>query len=95
MLGLLNEFSRGLAQHMQGTPGANGLLQMIKPRQLRFRKAIRATAPDFKPFERCEYTREGPAPIPEFLKGEEDEATLSVVEGKAMYLDDVWSYAQK
>ena len=36
----------------EGTPEADGLLQSIRPTQMRFRKAIRATAPAFRPYER-------------------------------------------
>lgn len=97
VLGLLHEFSRGLEQHTQGTPDADGLLQMVRPRQLKFRKEIWLSAPDFRPFMRQDSaTVDDPAPLLDFLAGEEDESTLkSTVEKKAIYLDDVWTYAQK
>ncbi|OCH91060.1 hypothetical protein OBBRIDRAFT_551710 [Obba rivulosa] len=47
---LLSNFSRDLSKQMEGTP-YEGLIQSFKPAQDNFRKAIRATAPDFRPTE--------------------------------------------
>lgn len=53
ILHLLGDFSRDMATHLEGTPDEDGLLQLIRPRQDQFRKAIKATAPDFRPFAKC------------------------------------------
>ena len=36
---------------MEGVPNHDGLLQTIRPLHEKFRKAIRKTAPNFRPFE--------------------------------------------
>ncbi|GLB38018.1 putative TRAFAC class dynamin-like GTPase superfamily, dynamin Fzo YdjA family protein [Lyophyllum shimeji] len=48
---LLHKFVRDLSKHVEGVP-EEGLLQSIRPAQERFRRAVRATAPDFQPFEK-------------------------------------------
>ena len=48
---LLHNFTSDLARHIEGVPDEDGLLQSIRPAQERFRKAIRLTAPNFRPFE--------------------------------------------
>ncbi|EMD32890.1 hypothetical protein CERSUDRAFT_160914 [Gelatoporia subvermispora B] len=47
---LLNNFSRDLSHHMDGTP-YDGLVQSLRPAQDEFRRTIRGTAPDFRPYE--------------------------------------------
>ena len=49
---LLHTFTSDLAQEIRGVPDEDGLLQVIRPAQEKFRRAIRMTAPDFLPFER-------------------------------------------
>lgn len=49
---LLHAFTSDLAQEIRGVPDEDGLLQAIRPAQETFRRAIRITAPDFRPFER-------------------------------------------
>ena len=48
---LIRSFSIDLACHVEGVPNHDGLLQTIRPLQEKFRKAIRMTAPNFRPFE--------------------------------------------
>ncbi|KAJ7107935.1 hypothetical protein C8R44DRAFT_986987 [Mycena epipterygia] len=48
---LLHIFVGKLHKILEGVPRANGLLQVIRPAQERFRRDIRNTAPDFRPFE--------------------------------------------
>ncbi|KAJ7648288.1 P-loop containing nucleoside triphosphate hydrolase protein [Mycena polygramma] len=49
--GLLHSFVGELDRILGGVPRADGLLQAIRPAQERFRREIRDTAPDFRPFE--------------------------------------------
>ena len=48
----MHEFGVALLRHVDGIPDTDGLIQSIRPAQGRFRQAIRATAPNFRPFER-------------------------------------------
>ena len=48
---LIHSFTIDLARHVEGVPNHDGLLQTIRPLQEKFRKAIRMTAPNFRPFE--------------------------------------------
>ncbi|KAJ7889632.1 P-loop containing nucleoside triphosphate hydrolase protein [Mycena leptocephala] len=48
---LLHGFVGELYKILEGVPRADGLLQIIRPAQEQFRRAIRTTAPDFRPFE--------------------------------------------
>ncbi|TRM70037.1 P-loop containing nucleoside triphosphate hydrolase protein [Schizophyllum amplum] len=49
---LVNAFVQDAHENVKGVPDENGLLQTIRPEQERFRKLIRATAPDFRPYAR-------------------------------------------
>ena len=49
---LLHMFTSDLAQEVRGVPDEDGLLQAIRPAQEKFRRAIRMTAPNFRPFEK-------------------------------------------
>ena len=66
---LLHVFVQDLARHVNGVPEA-GLLQTIRPAQEQFRRSIRSTAPDFRPFER-RYAQKKSIHKAEFLLGEE------------------------
>jgi len=48
----MHDFGVALLRHVTGIPDTDGLIQSIRPAQGRFRQAIRATAPNFRPFER-------------------------------------------
>lgn len=49
---MLHDFVKDLERHLEGVPDEDGLLQAIRPAQERFRRSIRQTAPNFRPFER-------------------------------------------
>jgi hypothetical protein len=49
---LLHTFTSNLAQEIRGVPDEDGLLQAIRPAQETFRRAIRMSAPNFRPFEK-------------------------------------------
>ena len=48
---LIHSFTIDLARHVEGVPDHDGVLQIIRPAQEKFRKSIRMTAPNFRPFE--------------------------------------------
>ena len=48
---MIHSFTVDLARHVEGIPNHDGLLQTIRPLQEKFRKSIRMTAPNFRPFE--------------------------------------------
>jgi hypothetical protein len=52
MLQLIDSFTREFVHQLEGTPQPHGLIQSIHPYQEKFRMAIRATAPEFKPWEK-------------------------------------------
>jgi hypothetical protein len=52
IMNLLGLFVRNLEHHLEGTPEEGGLLQRIRSSQEQFRGEIKATAPDFRPYEK-------------------------------------------
>ncbi|KAJ6564724.1 P-loop containing nucleoside triphosphate hydrolase protein [Mycena capillaripes] len=69
---LLHDFVDELHKILEGVPRADGLLQIIRPAQEQFRRAIRSTAPDFRPFEAPEEgSGVGAFPDPTFLLNED------------------------
>ena len=75
---LLHMFTSDLLRHVEGVPDDEhstfgsgiGLIQAIRPAQERFRRAIRETAPNFKPFERGSGGKKH-LPRPAFLRSED------------------------
>ncbi|SJL13186.1 uncharacterized protein ARMOST_16625 [Armillaria ostoyae] len=89
---LLSEFAMDVSRHVEGIPDEEGILQMIRPAQENFKRAIRGTAPQFRPFERhLAGTRTLPAPT--FLGNEDDEETVEVGEAQCIYVDEVQTRA--
>jgi hypothetical protein len=93
----LHAFTSDLLRHVEGVPddehslfGAGiGLIQAIRPAQERFRRAIRETAPNFKPFERGTGGKKH-LPRAEFLRSEEgDEGEASDDEGEGGSVTDM------
>ncbi|KAK0460501.1 P-loop containing nucleoside triphosphate hydrolase protein [Desarmillaria tabescens] len=69
---LLSAFTMDVSKHVEGIPDEEGILQSIGPAQERFKRDIRGTAPQFRPFERNRVgTQTLDAPL--FLSNEEDE----------------------
>ncbi|KAF7366190.1 hypothetical protein MVEN_00496000 [Mycena venus] len=86
---LLHGFVGELDKILEGVPRADGLLQTIRPAQEQFRRAIRATAPDFRPFEQ----QEGPIVLaafsdPDFLLDEDDDDSVRA-SNAPIYIDQV------
>lgn len=86
-----------LLRHLEGTPEEDGLLQAIRPNQLRFRKAIRATAPEFRPYEQ-KNAANGSILFNEFIVDEEEVDEIDVTdlgERDIIFIDEVFDRAQK
>ena len=98
IVSLLHTFTSDLAQEIRGVPDEDGLLQAIRPAQEKFRRAIRATAPDFSPFERDseETSHLGRATFL-FLHSEEGEEWHegSETDEKTIYIDQVMERAHQ
>ena len=72
---LIHSFTIDLARHVEGVPDYFGLLQTIRPLQEKFRRAIRMTVPNFRPFESSlKETRHLGRAL--FLENEENEDTV-------------------
>ncbi|KAK0447310.1 P-loop containing nucleoside triphosphate hydrolase protein [Armillaria borealis] len=93
---VLSEFSKDVSKHIQGVPQEGGLLQRIHIAQEKFKRDIRDTGPDFRPYERKHdgqgYSR------PSFLVNEEKEESRNEAEPRGarprsthgpIYVDDV------
>ncbi|KAJ7452986.1 P-loop containing nucleoside triphosphate hydrolase protein [Mycena galericulata] len=97
---ILHVFVGELHRVLEGIPHADGLLQVIRPAQERFRRDIRNTAPDFRPFEERWLPEGGPEPFPEpeFLKNEDGYDVgsldqLSPAERLPIYINEVMDRA--
>lgn len=95
---LLGNFNRDLARHLEGTPHEDGLIQSIRPAQQRFKRAIRSTAPNFRPYER-RFALSRSLPRAKFLSNEDGE-DISDDEteengNNIMYIDEVLKRAQR
>ncbi|KAH9924573.1 P-loop containing nucleoside triphosphate hydrolase protein [Fomitopsis serialis] len=91
---LVSKFSSALTQYVEGTPGADGLLQIIRPKQQEFKDAIQKTAPDFRPFEKPDADDMQLANLtpPDFLSNEEV-PSLPEDDVGAIYIDEVMNLA--
>ena len=70
---MIGAFVRSINELVSGTPGENGLMQRLRGPQKDFKRAIRQTAPDFRPLERPQVVDTTPVPPPPFLSSEETE----------------------
>ena len=90
---IIGKLSSALSQYVEGTPGADGLLQAIRPKQQDFKEAVRNTAPDFRPFEKTDDDLVTESlTVPEFLSNEE-KPCLPEDDGSAIYVDEVMDLA--
>ena len=109
ILHLVSDFGRDMARHLEGTPEGHGLLQTLRPVQERFKKAIRETAPDFRPIvnprsaEVDNWADSGDASgkersrfsQPDFLRAEEPDAWSAKDDERAIYVDEVMQRARQ
>lgn len=99
ILHLIGRFNRDLSRHIEGTSDEAGLLQTIRPAQLCFRREIRLSAPDFKPFER-QHAGGRTLPVITFLANEEegDNGDVTGIQtfntSDVIYIDEVFKRAQ-
>lgn len=84
---LVSGFSRSLSTYVDGTPDERGIHQTIRPLLNRFSKAIKGTAPDFRPYKALESMDYVP---PTFLDVEKMELGS---DGSAIYVDQVMNLA--
>ncbi|KAI0045529.1 hypothetical protein FA95DRAFT_1607639 [Auriscalpium vulgare] len=70
IVGIIGAFMREVVKQTDGVPRKDGLLQTIRPAQAVFKKRVRATAPDFRPYRRND-VHPPSIPEPAFLSNEE------------------------
>ena len=95
MLRLIGAFVRSVERLVDGAPDEDGLMQALRGPRIEFRKAIRHTAPDFRPLERPNKF-ESPTipPAPGFLSDEEVEWEYQPSDSsRAIYVEDVMARA--
>jgi hypothetical protein len=103
---LVHSFIRELDQMIEGVPRADGLIQTIRPAQEEFRRNIRRTAPDFRPFESGQKRGKTQPmfPDPDFLLDEEghehwfppsNNEQPSITARVPIYVDQVLTRAEK
>ena len=76
-----------LEREVAGVPDPDGLHQKLRPAQDTFRRAIRGSAPAFRPYER-RFADERSFSAPGFLENE-DEPMEEDEEGKEIFIDEV------
>ena len=101
VLRVLDEFRRDLSERVEGTPDTDGLLQNMRPHTTKFRRRIRATAPDFVPWESQRAGQPSVMPPPTFLSNEEESERDALQDGPVIervgseiYVDQVMDRAQ-
>ena len=72
---LLHVFISDVFQHVEGVSDEDGLLQVIRPAQEKFRQHVRSTAPKFHPFERKRGSSKK-LTKPKFLANEEGQSEI-------------------
>jgi hypothetical protein len=96
MLRLIGSFARSIEYLVEGTPDDDGLIQALREPRKSFKKAIRQTAPDFRPLARpkklmSKQLATPPAPI--FLQDEEEDWQDQTSSSDAIYIEDVMKRA--
>lgn len=84
---LVSGFSRSLSAYVDGTPDERGIHQTIRPLHIKFSKAIKGTAPDFRPYK---FLEENDYTPPFFLATEKAELGPN---SSAIYVDQVMDLA--
>lgn len=73
---MLHVFTVDVSRHVEGVPDEDGLIQMVRPMLETFRRAIRDTAPNFRPYER-RYAGLRKLPKAQFLSHEEADEDIT------------------
>ena len=84
---MVSGFSRSLSDYVEGTPGERGIHQIVRGLHVKFKDAIKKTAPDFRPYKSGEWLSYEP---PSFLATEKTE--LGAEDG-AICVDKVMNMA--
>jgi len=94
---ILHEFVADLGRQIAGVPNKKGLIQSFRPAQERFRRGIRSTAPQFRPYER-KFCLSWEMPRATFLDHESDrsenEDDIKQQKGCIVFVDEVFERAQ-
>ena len=77
VLNIVMDFHRDVETHVEGVPEGDGLIQRLHVVYEKFRKEIRSSAPDFRPFKRPAADEEEAARMPEIAFLTEEEAAAS------------------
>lgn len=100
MLRLIGSFARSIENLVEGTPDDDGLMQALRGPRKNFKKAIRQTAPDFRPLARPKRIEKMNSlkqpeipPAPSFLKDEEEDWQDQTSSSDAIYIEDVMKRA--
>lgn len=90
---LLNAFARDVSRQIDGTADPDGLIQRINKENAKFRKEVRGTAPDFRPYKKG---AENPPelPTPDFLESEEP-GTFEHSDKTAIFINEVRERAER
>ncbi|KAG8736179.1 hypothetical protein FRC10_009636 [Ceratobasidium sp. 414] len=92
VLNLVMDFHREVSTHVEGIPDGDGLIQQIRTAQDKFRRSIRSSAPDFRPFKRPSNDGgKGNVPnMPVFAFLNEEEPTeAEEISDRTLFEDDV------
>jgi hypothetical protein len=68
---LIYEFVTNLGRRVEGLPDKDGIMQSIRPAHDAFRRAVRVTAPEFRPFDKQDAEKKT-FDNPDFLVNEEE-----------------------
>lgn len=92
---LITDFVRSIEDLVGGSPDDDGLIQALREPQNQFRRAIRQTAPDYRPLERPNDIRAMPELPPlSFLANEEAGEDYEHSDpSKAIFVEDVMKTA--
>lgn len=88
---LISSFVRSIERLIEGVPDEDGLIQALREPHMEFKKAIRKTAPDFRPLSHptSSETPTVPSP-PKFLVDEDTEwQDQPDDDSGAIYVDEV------
>ncbi len=91
----IGTFIRSIEHIVAGAPDEHGLLQALNKPRDQFKRAIRQTAPDFRPFEQPRDVNSAPVlPEPSFLSNEEAELDWQPIDGgEIIFVDEVMDRA--
>lgn len=94
---LLHEFVTDLGRQIAGVPNKKSLIQSFRPAQKHFRREIRSTAPQFRPYEK-KFALSWEMPRATFLDHESDMSENKDDIGKQkeciVFVDEVFDRAQ-